>query len=184
MVGIYGIIDEKTGNLYVGQSADILRRWSYHKCFLKNNEHRYIELQEAYNQNENRIKYFVFEECAIEELENREDWVMKEYVTRVDGWHLINKQRHGGRHNAKVKDTSNMCKAQQGENNPRCRLSKEEIFEILDNLHKGECAKDVAEKFGVASGYIHRIGKDRRIEEYKEWLNNKWCNRKKVELHI
>ncbi|GAB6150224.1 GIY-YIG nuclease family protein [Clostridium novyi] len=183
MVGIYGIEDVKTGNLYVGQSADILRRWSYHKSFLKNGEHRYKELQEAFDDNESRIKYFVFEECAIEELEDREDWIMKEYVPRVDEWHLINRQKHGGRHYAKVKDTSNMCKAQRGENNPRCRLTKEQIFEILDMLKAGLKREDVAKKFGVAHGYIGRIGKDRRVQEYREWLNNKWCN-SKVELHI
>lgn len=164
LVGIYGIEDIETGNIYIGQSTDIAKRWSNHSTFLKNNEHNYIELQEAYNLDKDRIKYTILEECAKNELKEREDWWIK-HIQRIDGWTLINKQKHGGKHNTRVKDTSRMKAAQRGEKNGNARLKEEDVIEIKKYLNKGVSVKELSEQFGVSKNHICNI------KNGKKWRN-------------
>ncbi|OOO66821.1 endonuclease [Clostridium tepidum] len=166
LVGIYGIEDIKTGNIYVGQSADIAKRWSNHSAFLKNNEHCYKELQEAYNLDCNRIKYTILEECNENELKEREDWWIQ-HVQRVDGWNLINKQKFGGNHNTKVKDTTKMKAAQRGEKNGNCRLRKEDVREIKRLLAKGVTQKELARQYCVSKTHISNIANGKRWKNVK-----------------
>ncbi|RXM57230.1 endonuclease [Clostridium tetani] len=160
-IGIYGIEDVATGNIYVGQSMDIAKRWSNHGAFLKNNEHRYIELQEAYNLDCNRIKYTILEECNENELKEREDWWIK-HIQKIDGWTLLNKQKFGGKHNTKVKDTSRMKAAQRGEKNGNCRLRKEDVIEIKKYLKKGVTQKELARQYNVSETHISNIANGKR----------------------
>lgn len=46
--GIYLIRNIKTGKLYVGQSANIIRRWNNHKSMLNKHKHSNIHLQRAW----------------------------------------------------------------------------------------------------------------------------------------
>ncbi|CAM2830194.1 GIY-YIG nuclease family protein [Hathewaya histolytica] len=161
VIGIYGIVDDKTGKIYCGQSSDIARRWSNHSSFLKNGEHSYKELQEAYDKDKNRIKYTILEKCTEEELKEREDWWIK-HIERIDGWTLINKQKHGGNHNIKVKDTSKMCIAQRGENNPRCRLKEEDIRQIKMLIEKGISIKQIAKQYCISTSFLYNIKSGRK----------------------
>lgn len=160
IAGIYGIEDEKTGNLYVG-SADtdngIKKRWSCHKAHLRNNEHKYKELQEAFNDDENRIKWIILDECyddsKLEELENY--WI--EYCKRVEGWNVINKEQKSKKR-TKVSDTSKMKVAQTGESNGHnTKLKVEDVILIKKML--ADCLKPslIADKFGVSQGLIYNI---------------------------
>lgn len=160
-IGIYAVEDVDTGNIYVGQSSDIAKRWSNHSTFLKNGKHCYKELQEAYNKDKDRIKYTILEECNEEMLQEREDWWIK-HVQKIDGWTLLNKQKFGGNHNTKVKDTSRMCKAQRGEKNGNCRLRKEDVIEIKKLLKKGVTQKELARQFGVSKTHINNIANSKR----------------------
>lgn len=154
--GIYLIEDIVTGNAYAGQSKDIGKRWSHHASFMKNNEHKYKELQEAYNEDCKRIKYTILEECKASELQEREDWWFN-YIPKVEGWNLINKQRKGGASKS-VTDTSNMSKAQTGENNGHnTKLSVEDVKEIKKMLSNCFKPSAIAEKFGVSLGLIYGI---------------------------
>lgn len=166
LVGIYGIEDVETGNIYVGQSSDIAKRWSNHSTFLKNGVHNYRELQEAYNKDKDRIKYTILEECKGNELKNREDWWIK-HVQRIDGWTLLNKQKFGGKHNTKVRDTSKMKAAQRGEKNGNCRLKKEDVIEIKKLLAKGVTQKELARQFGVSKTHINNIANNKRWKNVK-----------------
>lgn len=161
VIGIYGIEDTETGNIYCGQSTDIAKRWSNHSSFLKSGIHRYKELQEPFNKDCKRIKYTILEECSEEMLQEREDFWFK-YIKKIDGWNLINKQEHGGNHNTKVKDTSKMCKAQTGEKNGNCRLRKEDVIEIKKLLIKGAKVKDLAREYNVSQTQISKIKNGQR----------------------
>ncbi len=165
VIGIYGIEDIATGNLYVGQSTDIAKRWSNHASFMKSGIHRYKELQEAYSEDCKRVKYTILEECTKDQLQEREDFWLK-HVDRIDGWILINKQKSGGK-NKVVKDTSNMCKAQSGRNNGNCKYDEKIIAEILWLKLNGYKAKDIEEMYeevGIKSNYIYLVG-------VKKWIH-------------
>lgn len=155
--GIYLIEDIVTGNAYVGQSKhDIAKRWSNHMTHFKKGDHKYIQLQDAYNADSKRIKFTILEECK-KDLQEREDWWMKHIENNIDGWNLINKQKHGGV-SSSVADTSNMSKAQTGENNGHntklCVNDVKKIKEMLTNCFKPSV---IADKFGVSQGLIYAI---------------------------
>lgn len=162
--GIYGIEDAETGGIYVG-SADsnngIKKRWSCHAAHLKNNKHSYIELQEAFSDNPNRIKWIILEECEDEELEERENYWIN-YCNKIDGWHVINKEKKSKKR-TKVKDTSNMRKAQAGENNGNCcKLNAEDVIEIKNMLADGIKKSVIADKYNVSVTLIWNIDNGKR----------------------
>lgn len=178
-IGIYMITDTKENKAYLGQSDDIARRASCHFSKAKGQYHEYKELNEAYrNGGKDRLKFEILEECSRNELNDREKFWFK-YMKQVDSIEVINKTERTHT-KSKVKDTSRMCKAQQSVNNPRCRLSKQDIFNILDMVEQGIKRKDIAEQYNISENYISRIGKDRRIEEYKEYYANKEKDATKV----
>ncbi|MDT8719002.1 GIY-YIG nuclease family protein [Clostridium sp. 19966] len=160
--GIYLIEDIETGNVYVGQSKDIARRWSTHSANIKSGKHDYKELVEAYAQDSKRIKYSILEECPPDKLKEREDWWIK-YIEKIDEWHIINKQRHGGASKT-VRDTGNMCKAQTGESNGHCtKLNKEKVIEIKKLMAEGEYTdKHLAKMYNVSISLINSIRKGTR----------------------
>lgn len=155
VVGIYAIEDVKTGNIYVGQSKNIAKRWSNHTAHLKAGDYRYKEIQEAYSDNVSRVKFFIFEECLLEELKEREGYYMQ-YVQKVEGWTLINKQKFGGATRT-VKDTSKMQKAQQGAKNGNARLTAGDVINIKKMIAEGIKLKDIAEKYKVSQTLISNI---------------------------
>lgn len=183
--GVYKIEDVTTGSVYVG-TADkdngILKRWSNHKTKLKNSEHEYEELQEAFDADTNRIKWEILEDHSNlefesddeenEYLDERENYFIR-YCDMIDGWTVINRNKNSKR-KGKVKDKSKMIEAQTGDNNGHCtKLSSKKVFEILDMLKDGVNREIIADKFDVSAKYIYRIGKDRWVRAYNEWLKEK-----------
>lgn len=167
--GIYAISDVDTGNVYVGSSNSVGKRWSFHLAKLRGNSHKYFELQEAWNNNENRIKFEVLEQCpetiSEEELTQLEqDYI--DYFKLIDGINIINKvQDKVIRTKGKVKDTSNMSKAQQGMNNGHARLTANDIIEIKKLLEEGTLTQNqIAEQFGVSPSHVSNI------KYRKKWL--------------
>ncbi|WPC42936.1 GIY-YIG nuclease family protein [Clostridium sp. JS66] len=162
VIGIYGIEDVETGDIYIGHSKDIAKRWSNHAAFLKNNEYRYKELQSAYNLDCKRIKYTILEECKISELKELEDWWIK-YADNIDGWNVINKQKHGGESKT-VSDTSNMQIAQTGENNGHCtKLNANKVRQIKvyqkNNTYNDE---ELSIMYNVSLTHINNIRNGKR----------------------
>ncbi|WP_236884025.1 GIY-YIG nuclease family protein [Clostridium botulinum] len=157
--GIYKIEDIETGNVYVG-SADsengIKKRWSCHLAHLRKNKHYYKELQEAYNDNPERIKWEILDVCSDDELEERENYWIK-YCDMIDGWHVINKEKRSKKR-SKVKDTSNMSKAQTGDKNGHnTKLSVQDVKEIKRALKKGVKQVILAEQYNVSQTHIWNI---------------------------
>lgn len=156
LCGIYKLENEK-GEVLVGSSEDIARRWSWYMATLKGNKFkRYPQLQDSYNENVHNIKFEILEECDAEELAERELYYFR-YIERVEGWKLINIQKtKANRH--KVKDVSKMKAAQSGSGNGNCKLSIDEVREIMWLKENGYKHKWIAEKYDVSPGYIGRIG--------------------------
>lgn len=55
IIGIYGLIIKENDEIYIGQSLDIAKRWSYYWAKFKTNEHYYKELQDSYNENKDNM---------------------------------------------------------------------------------------------------------------------------------
>lgn len=77
MIGIYSLANNVTGDVYVGQSIDLHRRWMEHKCPCSSKDNRLIcKAIKQYG-----IKNFTFavlEECQKEELDSKEQfWINK-----------------------------------------------------------------------------------------------------------
>lgn len=70
MIGIYSITDKTTGNMYIGQSVDIERRFAEHKTpKAKGNTNLHKDIQEKGIDN---FEFSIIEECNIEDLNLKE----------------------------------------------------------------------------------------------------------------
>ena len=176
--GIYKIEDTVTGLVYVGsanQKSGIKKRWSNHLAKFRTNKYSYKELQDAWNIDENRIKFEILEICTDDGLlEERENYYIK-YVSMIDGWTVINKQKKAKRA-SEPKSTSKMKKAQQGELNGHSSLTTDQVIEIKKMLLDGIKGYIIAKKYGVSGTQISRIKNEKRwanvkleeIVEYEE----------------
>ena len=159
-MGIYGLIIKKTDEIYIGQSLDIAKRWSYYGAKFKANEHYYKELQDAYNENKDNIGWIILEECnEFDNLEEREDWWIKN--ANKMGYIVINKQKFG-KSKSKVADNSKMKEKQTGELNGNARLTKEDVISIKKMLKDNVKQAVIANKFGISDTHIYNISKNKR----------------------
>ncbi len=158
--GIYKIEDFETGAVYVGSSKNIKKRWSNHLAKLRTDKHSYTEFQDAWNIDNNRIKFEILEECNADNLESMENYFIG-YCSAIDGWTIINKRIIAKRAKP-VADTSNMVKAQTGSNNGHCTLSDEEVAEIRKALSEGVKPAFLSEKYGVSGTHIYRLKEGQR----------------------
>lgn len=156
--GIYKIEDIVNGYVYVGSAnkkSGIAKRWSNHCSKLKRGIHEYKKLQDSWNQNVNNIKWEILEECSDDVLEEREAWWMN-YVQKVDGWTLINKQKDPVRKSS-VKDTSKMKDAQSGSRNGNKKYNEELIREIKIKMANGVSLEEISEETGISVNYLNQI---------------------------
>ena len=81
--GIYVIHNTKTGQVYIGQTVDLRRRWLSHKSTLACNRHTNKHLQRAWNKyGANTFKFKVLEHCDIEQLDQREQHFLDVYMAK------------------------------------------------------------------------------------------------------
>ena len=64
MIGVYHIVNTKTGKRYIGSSVDIEDRWKDHKWYLKKGKHHSITLQRAWDKwGEDAFLWLVYQQC-------------------------------------------------------------------------------------------------------------------------
>lgn len=91
--GIYIIRCKVTRMVYVGQSQDIIKRWSVHRATLKYKKHHCRYLQNVYNQyGPSKFEYVVVEYCTLDKLDDREQYWINIYGTK----NIYNISHYGG----------------------------------------------------------------------------------------
>lgn len=146
MIGIYKITEiENPTMFYIGKSNDIERRFKEH-------------IQKSYSQSripfddyidkkgKDAFSYEVLEECPLEELSIREKyWIDKLQATKSGN------KFDGGLTNV------------VGENNPKAKLTEEDIIEIRKAYNNHLKQKDVYEKYKdiISFGYFQNLWQGR-----------------------
>lgn len=75
--GIYAIINEATGRVYVGSTVNILRRWEEHRTALEDGTHSSPKLRAAWQKHgAEAFRFVLLERCAVADLWRREEaWI-------------------------------------------------------------------------------------------------------------
>ena len=89
ITGIYKITNVINGHAYIGQSTNIKKRWQGHKQNSRNINSRNYNLAICAAIRKYGLEYFdftVLEECAVEELSDKEIYWIKYYDTYHNGY--------------------------------------------------------------------------------------------------
>jgi group I intron endonuclease len=130
MIGIYKITKKENGKSYIGQSNDIERRFAEH---ISKDD---IPVEVAISKHGSKVFTFeVLEECALEELDEREIYWIAHYNTYKGFGYNCNP---GGGNS-------------RGENNGRAKLTNEEVAYIR------ECYDSHMRRRDVYKGFKDRI---------------------------
>jgi hypothetical protein len=85
--GIYCIQNLVNGKVYIGQSADIEKRWYTHKSELNRNVHKNKKLQNAWNKyGYAQFKFFILEKCLKCDLDELEKFYINFYDSYKNGY--------------------------------------------------------------------------------------------------
>lgn len=91
MTGIYKIENTITGEVYVGQSKNIEKRWANHRSNYKakNKVRKYALYRDMRYYGIDKFKFEVLEECKIDELDNKENYWIAYYAERVHCYNIL-----------------------------------------------------------------------------------------------
>lgn len=136
MIGIYKITNKINGYSYIGLSTHVEDRWKYHQnpynWQRENNKTLYQAIQKYGIEN---FEFSILEECAIEQLEEKEVYYIEYYDTYHNGYNMTK----GGESN-------------NGESHPRHKLTEQDVIDIRTRYDNLERRKEVYEL------YKNRIG--------------------------
>lgn len=87
--GIYIIKNTKNGSFYLGQTGNLRERWKQHRHSLHQNGHSNRHLQSSWNKyGKNAFKFMVLEYCSIEQLNEREQHWIDQYIDSDDCYNI------------------------------------------------------------------------------------------------
>ena len=115
--GVYAIINKVNSHKYIGSSVDIHKRWSVHRCYLNQNRHHCIHLQNAWNKyGAENFEFDILLECAPDSLVDNEqellDSVHPEYNALSRAGSPLG-HRHSEETKAKIRSTRHTEEAKE-----------------------------------------------------------------------
>lgn len=146
--GIYKYTNKINNNVYIGQSADIGRRYQQHLYDSKNRANTAIDKAIAKYSIEN-FNFEIIEECPIEKLDEREIY----WISYYDSYHNGYNSTPGGR-------------VVKGEDHGRAILTEDEVWMIRDMYNDH-----------IQRSIVYELFKDTGITErgfLKVWNNETW----------
>ena len=145
MIGIYKITKIENGKSYIGKSNNIERRFKEHQTKGKVSRIPVDEAIEKYGIY--ALTYEIVEECSLEELNEKEQYWIKYYNTKENGYNCSD----GG------------DAATYGENNGRSKLTEQDVIEIRTAYNNHLKQKDVYENYKdkITFGYFQNLWQGR-----------------------
>ena len=181
MIGIYKIENLINGKVYIGQSTDIKERWGEHKRVItKRNKgdevKRKYPLYLAFEKYDlDNFSFEIIEECSIEELNDKEQFYIKNYNSYINfpnsnGYNLT----LGGDGNQKITEEkiSNIIKLWEegkttGEIVSILQIEKHSIIKYLKLFSSTYTVEESDFRGKVNAGISHR----KKIDCYDLWGN-------------
>lgn len=108
MTGIYSITNKFNNKVYIGQSKDIIDRWSKHEKALLKNEHHSVSLQTDFNfyGGIEAFKFDVVELCEAASLREKENYYIERYDSIENGYNAPRKNKTSERSEIVLTNTS------------------------------------------------------------------------------
>lgn len=172
--GIYMIKRKDTGQMYIGQSVDIERRWRQH--IRKGNDKSYID--KAINKHgQDNFILIIIEEVSKKQLNNREQYWINYYNTYKDDMNY-NLTPGGDFNPMKVPEIAQkISKVMSGENNPNYgKTGKNNPF--YGKKHSEETKRKMSENHWDCSGENHYLYGKHLKQETKKKLSKAMMGRK------
>lgn len=152
MTGIYKYTNKINGNIYIGLSSDIKKRYNQHLYDSKHPERVKTGIDKAIAKyGIENFNFEIIEECEESELDERERYWISYYDSYQNGYN----QTVGG-------------KSLRGENHPRAILTEQEVWNIRDQYGKGIPRRKVFKP------YLERGISERCL--LKVWNRETWVN--------
>ncbi len=189
LVGVYEIINTKTGKRYVGSSANVFGRFKEHKRLLNNGHHWNKELLAEYREDKESFAFNLLEECSSENLaESETKWIERFSSSNPAAGYNKNKAGHaissyewseerrrersiettgegngfyGKKHTEETK--LKLSNARKGTNHYNAKLSLEDCKAIKELLLIGVPATKIAKQLGCSD---RPVGKIKRGEHH------------------
>lgn len=86
-IGIYALVNQTDGRMYIGQSRNLEKRKTTHFWMLRENRHFNVHLQRAWNRGD-RFDFKVLETCKTSDLNQKEKMWIKKLNTMQEGYNL------------------------------------------------------------------------------------------------
>jgi group I intron endonuclease len=185
--GVYLIKNSVTKTVRIGSAKNVPKRFSNYKARLRNGNGNKL-MQQDYNwHGEQSFDFILLEECKVKDLYIRERYYLELYkdcaMYNKNAIANVEKKIRRGWEAKNYKEKRSAITS--GENNGHnTKLSKEDVFDILDMVADGIDKKTIAEKYDINPGYIWRIGKDRWVKDFKEWKQNRKGTTSMSEIEI
>lgn len=167
--GIYKIVNNINGKIYIGQSVEIEKRWKRHINELNRLVHKNKHLERAWiKYGQDNFSFEIIEVCKKEELDSKERYWIKYYSS--NDYNCGYNQDSGGQEGKEInRDViERMMKNHRifaGCENPNALLEENELIDIKYMLIEGSPVSDIAKKHNIGDHIVYNI---RRLETYAD----------------
>lgn len=161
--GIYAIVHDESGKVYIGSAKNIYSRWRFHKSLLRRSLHHSPHLQNSWNKyGESAFRFVVLEACLKDAvmLSSREQHWLDKYRGKLFNAARYADTNYGKRQSEEQKKANSLFmmgnKHGQGHGYHGV-LTERAVVEILHRFAAGGNTADLALEYGVTQNTVARI---------------------------